>query len=258
MLGLVALMVIIPSSSLIGMAWGQTTTTLVSTRDHFSPTTGKLLPGHNLEDYDPSNNIPGFDRQCEEEVAIYVHGVWTAAFPSFTHFENAIEIFDRARMSLADLNYEIPLIGFSWDSDTPILPSGWETAKIIAKENGPKLAEFIFDLKDKCPDTDVRLIAHSMGARVVLSSLDSLTSNPDWNNNNYRIASVHLMGAAVDNEEVSKNSNDILNDPTNNIRNNIRIKAAYGNAIEKEVIRFYNLYNSDDDVLQLSDILEPI
>jgi len=42
-------------------------------------------------------------------------------------------------MSLADLNYEIPLIGFSGDSNTPIPPPGWETAKIIAKENGPKL-----------------------------------------------------------------------------------------------------------------------
>src|SRR4051812_41534854 len=60
------------------------------------------------------------------------------------------------------------------------------------------------------------------------------------------------MGAAVDDEEVSKNSNDILNDPTNDLR----IKG-YGNAIEKEVIRFYNLFNSDDDVLQTSNFLEP-
>jgi esterase/lipase superfamily enzyme len=121
-------------------------------------------------------------------------------------------------MSLADLNYEIPLIGFSGDSNTPIPPPGWETAKIIAKENGPKLAQFIYDLENKCPQTDVRLIAHSMGARVVLSSLDSLTNNPNWNNNNYTIASVHLMGAAVDDEEVSNNINDILIDPTNDIR----------------------------------------
>jgi hypothetical protein len=149
-------------------------------------------------------------------------------------------------MSLADLNYEIPLIGFSGDSNTPIPPPGWETAKIIAKENGPKLAQFIYDLENKCPQTDVRLITHSMGARVVLSSLDSLTNNPNWNNNNYTIASVHLMGAAVDDEEVSKNSNDILIDPTNDIR----IKAAYGNAIEKEVVKFYNLYNPEDDVLE--------
>jgi hypothetical protein len=245
--GSILLLAIIPSS-VVGIVWGQITTTpLVSTRDHFNLTTGNLLPEHNSTSYDPSDNIPGLDRQCEGEVAIYVHGVWTTAdFPSFPYFEDAIEIFDRARMSLADLNYEIPLIGFSWDSDTPISSAGWETAKIIAKKNGPKLAEFIYDLKEKCPNTAIRLIAHSMGARVVLSSLDSLTNNLNWNNNNYTIASVHLMGAAVDDEEVSKNSNDIVNDPTNDIR----IKAAYGNGIEKEVVRFYNLYNPEDDVLE--------
>jgi hypothetical protein len=63
MFGSVVLMAIIPSSSVVGIAWGQTTTTpLVSTRDHFNLTTGKLLPGHNLKDYDPSDNIPGLDR----------------------------------------------------------------------------------------------------------------------------------------------------------------------------------------------------
>lgn len=227
---------------------GETSSTpLVSTRDHFNLDTGKLLLGHDSKDYDPSVNIPEFNGQCKGEVAIYVHGVWTTAhFPSFPYFEDAIEIFDRARMSLANLNYEIPLIGFSWDSDTPISPLGWETAKIIAKKNGPKLAEFIYDLKDKCPNTAIRLVAHSMGARVVLSSLDSLTNNMNWNNNNYTIASVNLIGAAVDDEEVSKNSNDIVNDPTNDNR----IKAAYGKAIEKEVVRFYNLYNPEDDVLE--------
>jgi hypothetical protein len=29
-------------------------------------------------------------------------------------------------------------------------------------------------------------------------------NNSAWNSNNYSIASVHLVGAAVDNEEVSK------------------------------------------------------
>jgi hypothetical protein len=246
MFGSFILMAIIPSS-VVGIAWGQTTTTpLISTRNHFDRDTGELHTGHNSRDYDASDNIPGLDRQCEGEVAIYVHGVWTTTVsPSFPYFENAIEIFDRARMSLADLQYRIPLIGFSWDSNTPISPAGWWTAKIIAKENGPKLAEFLYDLKETCPNTAIRLIAHSMGARVVLSSLDSLTNNPDWNNNNFKIASVHLMGAAVDDDEVSKNAADVLSSDG--------IRSAYGNAIEKEVVRFYNLYNPEDDVLEGDD-----
>jgi hypothetical protein len=52
-------------------------------------------------------------------------------------------------MSLKVVGYNHPLIGFSWDSDTEIDPygKGWNIAKFIAKENGPKLAKFLLDLK---------------------------------------------------------------------------------------------------------------
>ena len=145
-------------------------------------------------------------------------------------------------MSLENNNYSIPLIGLSWDSNRD-----WNEAKIIAKENGPKLANFIIDYIDTCKNqhnknTDIRLMSHSLGARVLLSTLDNLHTSPTWNNNDYKIASVHLMGAAVDDEEVSKNPLDIDGDAT--------IKHAYGKAIQEEVVRFYNLYNPKDNVLQ--------
>ena len=54
------------------------------------------------------------------------------------------------------------------------------------------------------------------------------------------------MGAAVDNEEVSKLQQDVLNDPTNWGS----VKSAYGKAIEKVVTDFYNLYNPEDNVLE--------
>ncbi len=159
-------------------------------------------------------------------------------------FENAPEIFERAKLSLENSGYTFPVIGFSWDSDTNIDTEGegWNYAKIIAKENGPKLAKFILDLKDKCTQTKIRLIAHSLGARVVLSSLDSLNKNQIWNANNFKITSVNLMGAAVDDDEVSKNANDAISSGG--------IKAAYGKAIEEEVSKFYNLVNSEDDALE--------
>ena len=89
-------------------------------------------------------------------------------------FESAPEIFDRLRLSLESVGYNFPVIGFSRDSDTIISSEGWDYAKIIAKKNGPKLAQFILDLQDNCPQTKIRLVAHSLGARVVLSSLKSL------------------------------------------------------------------------------------
>jgi esterase/lipase superfamily enzyme len=77
----------------------------------------------------------------------------------------------RVKMSLNNNGYYMPVIGFSWDSNVP--QGGWTVSTIIAKQNGPKLAQFISDFMDKCPHSKVRLIGHSMGARVTLSTLDS-------------------------------------------------------------------------------------
>ena len=98
-----------------------------------------------------------------------------------------------------------------------------------------------------------------MGARVVLSSLESLYKNQDWNNKNFKIASVHLMGAAVDNEEVAKSPLYIIDKPSmlldlNEWYDAYGIKSAYGNAIEKEVVKFYNLFNPQDNALQTSTL----
>ena len=109
-------------------------------------------------------------------------------------------------MSLDHNNYNNnnSVVGFSWDANTVLNPSGWIIAKSIAKDNGPKLAQFISDYKIKCQATEIRLIAHSLGSRIVLNALDDLHNNQKWNTKNFTVASVHLMGAAVDNEEVSK------------------------------------------------------
>jgi hypothetical protein len=94
-------------------------------------------------------------------------------------------------------------------------------------------------------DVKIRLIGHSLGARVILSSLDSLHKDPIWNNTGFNLTSVHLMGAAVDDEEVSKNPQDILGDLTNWGT----AKSDYGEAIQEEVVKFYNLYNTKDKLL---------
>ena len=52
------------------------------------------------------------------------------------------------------------------------------------------------------------------------------------------------MGAAVDNEEVSKNLADVFDS------NYDDTKFAFGGSIERTVSKFYNLVNSEDDILE--------
>jgi hypothetical protein len=236
---------------------------LISTAGDFNHTTGKLITGHNPIEYNASN-IPGLqinDCPPQKEIAIYIDGFLVNG--KSLGSENATEIFDRARLSLNNTGYDVTLIGFNWDSDIKN-DKAWEVTKDVAKSNGLKLAQFILDFKKDCPQTDVRLIAHSLGSRIVLSSLDALNENQEWNNNkNFTIASVHLLGAAVDNEEVSKDPWDIVKDATNDeAYKNINIfameepitlkgvKTAFGEAIEYEVRNFSNLYSSKDDSLE--------
>jgi hypothetical protein len=211
---------------------------MLSTRDIASY---KGMEGHG---YDNSNysflNIVHLFNRCPSEVTIFVHG-WN------NNETIAKERLDRVKMALEQNNYTSPLIGFSWKSD-----SEWNAAKSIAKWNGPILANFTANLMDKCKKAQpqgeefkIRLIAHSLGARVVLSSLDSLQKNPIWNKNNSYITSVDFLGAAVDDEEISKIPGEVLNDFTNLGT----LKSDYGNAIEEEVISFNNYFNPSDKVL---------
>lgn len=203
----------------------------VSTRDILSTTyknvTGPV--GYQNETYQNFSKLT-----CQNETVIFVHG-WEESE------NNVKERLNRVKLSLEKNGYTHPLIGFSWPSDTV-----WFGAKFIAAQNGPKLADLIIDVKNACPDTDIRLLAHSMGARVVLSSLDSLHKNQTWNKNNSIIESVDLLGAAVDDEEVSNATQDVLIDQTNWGTP----KSDYGHAIETEVKNFTNYFSSEDNLLE--------
>jgi hypothetical protein len=231
-----------------------------STRNFFDTNTGTLLHS-GLSPEPPASSL--FNQEannCPNEVAIYIHGVWASE-------DAAKEQTERVGLSLASLNNTIPLMGYSWDSDTPFDPEdpsisqeGWNIAKIIAKKNGPLLAKFIIDFKDNCPNSEIRIMAHSLGSRVVLSALDYLFNHQnEFNINNQTskiIKSIHLMGAAVDNEEVSLNSIAGLNNPfpwfaiPSCTIDESGVKFAYGKSIQNIVEDFYNLVNSEDNVLE--------
>ena len=82
-----------------------------------------------------------FASDCPNEILIYIHGYNRDDI-------EAKEEFNRIQTSLTYNNYRIPLVGFSWDSKVL-----WEIAKTNAKENGPKLAQYIVDFHNKCPNT---------------------------------------------------------------------------------------------------------
>ena len=207
-----------------------TTTTaalpVVSARNHFNLDTGELNPGHNDTDYNTTNNIPGLQTgSCPPEIAIYVHGVWA-------NEREANEQLDRVKLSLDYNHYIIPLIGFSWDSNTEISPHGWVIAKIISNQNGPKFAHFISNFKDRCQSTNIRIIGHSLGASVVNSTLVSLNNNSRWKNSGFTITSVHLLAAAINSDTPS-------------------INTPFGAAIERVVNKFYIVYDPKDDLLSI-------
>ena len=73
---------------------------------------------------------------------------------------------NEARLTCETVTRPVPIVGFSWEPNTTSA-----NAKQIANENWPKLAHFIFDYKNTCKhqhnkDVNVRLVAHSLGARV--------------------------------------------------------------------------------------------
>jgi hypothetical protein len=174
---------------------------------------------------------------CPPEIAIIVHGF------SNNQYE-ALEKFDRAKQSLDRDGYKIPVIGFSWDSNP--VPSqastldlkgqvienafNWVYAKPNADKSGINLAKFILDFKNRCNSTDIRIAAHSLGTRVVESALINLNNHNEWKADGFKIRSVHFLGAAIPNQDVDRNGR-------------------FGQAIENQVGRFYNLYSSTDDIL---------
>jgi hypothetical protein len=102
----------------------------------------------------------------------------------------------------------------------------------------PLLADFIRSFKDQCPNTDIRIVAHSLGASVVNSTIINLDRNSTSNNNDSKlIKSVHLLGAAISNQSIANYS-------------------LLGNATERVVEKFYNFYNPEDDGLEFNKVFE--
>ena len=223
-----------------GNAHAQLYPFIASTRGSFDTTNGNETQQVELPSVLSILDI----NDCPGELAIYVHGIWASDL-------QAEEQTDRVSLSLRDSGYSIPLIGFSWDSNTvfsldnaTLSYHGWAIAKQIANENGPILGKFISDYKKDCPEDKIRIIAHSLGSRVALSALQWIHDNSKEQNGNNtlkEITSIHLMGAAVNNDQISTNPNDCIS--------YLPYLPCSGEAIQSEVGYFSNLFNPEDNML---------
>ena len=95
---------------------------MVSTRDVIDNENGNESPAINTI----FENVPSLldlnGNNCPGELTIYIHGIWATP-------EEAEEQTERVYLSLQDINYEVPVIGFSWSSDTEVSEIGWDISK---------------------------------------------------------------------------------------------------------------------------------
>lgn len=156
-----------------------------------------LKDGHDGTDYDTVGEIPGFthrdsreDTESPEELLVFVHG-W------LSDEEAALGRMSLLRYSLESNGYKHPVIGFTWDTEQTA--AEWESGKIIADWNGPKLAQFTADYARENPETKVRYISNSLGASPIFSALKTL----DESGYEDIVESATIMGGTVPSRSVS-------------------------------------------------------
>lgn len=201
----------------------------VSTRGHYNGD-GSIESGYSKLDYYTEGSVPGVDEGCAGDLTVHVHGYDNDE-------QGAQENTDDAQYYLTTNGYGGSVVGFSWDSDAPDKwdPTDWGgfgTGQEIAQSNGYALAQFALDFKWACPNSDLRLTCHSLGAQVVLNALRILDGNSYWNDEGFDFASVHFLGAAQDNEAPTYEWPETHD------------------AIANETVATFNYHSDDDSTLQ--------
>nr|AIF03341.1 hypothetical protein [uncultured marine thaumarchaeote KM3_164_C03] len=196
----------------------------ISTRGFYDLKTGKTLKNISYDAY-PKTSFEKISQKSE--IVIMIHGLRN-------NKSGALAKYVIAEKRLKTLNYKHDVVGYSYDSNTVGVQykstalSALKVGVTIAKKNGKNLSKFIKDLKSKNSSIKIRLMGHSLGAQVILSTIESLAKNSE---NNGIIESVHLFGASI---------------PANSLSPKI-----HGNKFQKIVNKkIMNYYSPYDDVLK--------
>ena len=196
----------------------------ISTRGFYDLKTGKTLNNSSYYAY-PKTSFEKISKKSE--IVIMIHGLRN-------NKSGALAKYIIAEKRLKSLNYRYDVVGYSYDSNTAGVQykstalSALKVGVIIAKKNGKNLSKFIKDIKSKNPLIKIRLMGHSLGTQVILSTIQFLAKNPQ---NNGIIESVHLFGASI---------------PANSLSPKI-----HGNEFQKIITKkIVNYYSPYDDVLK--------
>jgi len=151
-----------------------------------------------------------------KEITIMIHGLRN-------NTSGALTKFVIAKRKLVQLGYKNSVIGYSYDSNTTgaqyILHAlhALHVGVIIANKNGRNLAKFVTDFKQKSPETKIRLVGHSLGAHVILSTIKNLAKNT---RNKGIIEAVYLFGGSISSDALSvKNASYVQKIVATKIRN---------------------------------------
>ena len=201
--------------------------TRISTRGYYDLSSGKTLKTNFYYLYLKKD----FKKLIgSKELTIIIHGLQNDR-------AGAVAKVVLARNRLRKLGYSYPVIGFSYDSNTTgsysliHVKHALAVGQIIAKKNGRNLGKFIEDFKTTSPKTKIRLMGHSLGSQVILSTVEYLAKKKE---NSGIIDSVYFFGASI----------------TEDIPSSKKYGKILQNIVHKKII---NHYAPTDDVLYWSD-----
>jgi len=168
----------------------------ISTRGYYDLTNGRKIKNLSYAIYPKTSSRRLYDTK---ELVIMIHGLRNDV-------SDAQQKFLIAKQRLKKLGYSYPIIGFSYDSNTKgahLKKSALKALRVgqkIAKQNGDNLSKFITDFKKKSPKTKIRLIGHSLGTEVIMSTVKKLSSNTG---NHNIVESVHFFGSSISGDHTS-------------------------------------------------------
>ncbi|MCE2506314.1 MAG: DUF726 domain-containing protein [Nitrosopumilaceae archaeon] len=199
----------------------------ISTRGYYDLKTGKTLKKNNYYLYPKKDFQKLID---SKELTIMIHGLRNDNV-------GAIAKAVLARNRLRKLGYSHPVIGFSYDSNTTgahlikHAKHALAVGQSIAKKNGRNLGKFIEDFKESSPKTKIRLMGHSLGSQVILSTIEYLAKKKK---NSGILEGVYFFGASI----------------TEDIPSSKKFAKPLQTIVNKKIL---NHYAPSDDVLSWAD-----